>query len=702
MQVHDFGEEGDVAYLVMEFVKGRDLKSFFDKNERFDLREAVRVMCELCDALDFAHRGGIIHRDVKPGNVMLDPEMRAKLTDFGVARVQDPGASPMTQAGTMVGTPAYMSPEQITGRPADARSDVFSAGIILYQFLTGEMPFTGAGAWTIAKKIMQDEPALPSMIDTAISPLFDAVVARALAKQPEQRYQSARLLGAALRQALEGKSADEAATVVQAPGKPRAAAAATSVHDADVEFWRSIKDGAEARGFELYLEQFPNGIYAKLAQHKLSSLRGAPQAAEPGEKVPPSHERTAKRRPALVAPLLIGVAVVVLGAGAWFAWKQTPPDGPIAKTAGDAGKAVAEERAAAGKLAAAKAADEKAQAEKAAAEQAAAEKAAKEKQLSEKQAAEKAAQEKAEAARFAAVKAVAEKQLADRAAAEKKASEKARLVKVAEEKAAEEANARAAAEKAAEQARLAKVAEEKLASIQSAVPAPAARPGRSFRDCDVCPEMVMIPAGSFTMGSPDSEPMRAFYEGPQHQVTISRSFAAGRYEVTFDEWDACVREGGCSHNPSDAGGGRGRRPVFQVSWNDAKEYVAWLSRKTGKTYRLLSEAEWEYVARAGTTTAFSFGASVSPQQANYSYAGSPTGAKQGKKVAVGSYAPNAFGLYDLHGNVREWVEDCWNEDYTGAPGDGSARTSGNCGRRVLRGGSWNDDPRSLRSASRAN
>src|SRR5438477_2152503 len=138
VQVYDFGQEGNVAYLVMEFIKGKELKAFFDANERFDLKEAVRIMGELCDALEFAHNAGIIHRDIEPANVMLDAQARTKLTDFGVARVQDSDKTvEKTQAGTMVGTPAYMSPEQITGVNVDTRSDVFSAGIILYQFLTG-------------------------------------------------------------------------------------------------------------------------------------------------------------------------------------------------------------------------------------------------------------------------------------------------------------------------------------------------------------------------------------------------------------------------------------------------------------------------------------------------------------------------------------------------------------------------------------
>src|ERR1041384_6270711 len=211
VQVYDFGEEGDIAYLVMEFIKGKELKTLFDASERFDLKEAVRIMGELCDALDFAHNAGIIHRDIKPANVMLDAQARTKLTDFGVARVQDSDKTSVerTQAGTMVGTPAYMSPEQITGANIDKRTDVFSAGIILYQFLTGEKPFTGSGAWTIAKKIIQEEPPLPSSLNNAITPIFDAVVNKALAKNPDQRFQSARDLGVALKRALEGRAEED-------------------------------------------------------------------------------------------------------------------------------------------------------------------------------------------------------------------------------------------------------------------------------------------------------------------------------------------------------------------------------------------------------------------------------------------------------------------------------------------------------------
>src|SRR5262249_50892071 len=163
--------------------------------------------------------------------------------------------------------------------------------------------------------------------------------------------------------------------------------------------------------------------------------------------------------------------------------------------------------------------------------------------------------------------------------------------------------------------------------------------------------------------------------------------------VTFDEWDACVQDGGCrGYAPADQGWGRGRRPVINVSWDDAKAYVTWLSGKTGRSYRLPSEAEREYVTRAGTTTPFWWGSSISLREANYNgtvaYAGGPTGESRQGTVPVDSFEPNPWGLYQVHGNVFEWVEDCWQAGYADAPPDGSARTPAGCQDRVIRGGSW--------------
>ncbi len=225
----------------------------------------------------------------------------------------------------------------------------------------------------------------------------------------------------------------------------------------------------------------------------------------------------------------------------------------------------------------------------------------------------------------------------------------------------------------------------------------------SFTDCPICPEMGALPADSFEMGSPPSEVGRDNDEGPQHDVRVP-AFAIGKYEVTFAEWDACVADGACEQRPEDRGWGRGDLPVINVSWEDTQQYVDWLSGQTGKTYRLPSEAEWEYAARAGTTTPFHFGGTISTAQANYdgsyTYAGGAEGEYRRRPVPVGSFPPNAFGLHDVHGNVWEWVQDCWNNNYEGAPPDGRPWEIGDCNTRVLRGGSWIYRPEGLRSASR--
>ena len=269
-------------------------------------------------------------------------------------------------------------------------------------------------------------------------------------------------------------------------------------------------------------------------------------------------------------------------------------------------------------------------------------------------------------------------------------------------------------------------------------------PGQTLRDCASCPEMVVVPAGTFIMGSPESEAgrLRVVYdqegeaidwttqdtvrleveadqrlvivEGPQRYVTIAAPFAVGVYEVTFDEWDACARGGGCGGLiPDHEGWGRGRRPVINVSWSEARSYAEWLSRTTGETYRLPSEAEWEYVARAGTETARYWG-ETDAAQCRHANGADATALREYPNwitvscsdeypgtAPVGSFAPNAFGLYDALGNVWEWTLDCWNERYSGAPADGSAWESGDCSDRVSRGGGWLNGPGRLRSASRS-
>jgi len=226
-------------------------------------------------------------------------------------------------------------------------------------------------------------------------------------------------------------------------------------------------------------------------------------------------------------------------------------------------------------------------------------------------------------------------------------------------------------------------------------------PGQSFRECAKdCPEMVVVPAGAFMMGSPKTETGRFDDEDPQHKVTFARPFAVGKFEVTFADWDACVSLGGCRQDSrgSDEGWGRGNRPIIYVNWEDAQQYVAWLAKMTGKPYRLLTEAEWEYAARAGTTTAYFWGDDVGTDNANCKGCFSKFEGRQ--SAPVGSFAANAFGLHDMHGNVEEWVEDCYHDSYEGAPADGSAWTEADCSRRVVRSGSWDGQKGNARAAYR--
>ena len=228
------------------------------------------------------------------------------------------------------------------------------------------------------------------------------------------------------------------------------------------------------------------------------------------------------------------------------------------------------------------------------------------------------------------------------------------------------------------------------------------------------PKMVALPAGEFMMGPTPDEPIQLAKEQPPHKVTISRPFAISQHEITFAEFDMFVAATGY-RMPSDKGWGtlhwgRTNMPVFDVSWHDAQRYVEWLSQQTGELYYLPSEAQWEYAARAGTTTAFHTGDCIHTDQANfhgrYEFGDCPLPPLyRGKTVPVGSFEPNAWKIYDVHGNIFEWTQDCWHTDYNDAPTDGSAWVyegdNVDCERRVLRGGSWSGRPADIRSAARS-
>jgi formylglycine-generating enzyme required for sulfatase activity len=262
------------------------------------------------------------------------------------------------------------------------------------------------------------------------------------------------------------------------------------------------------------------------------------------------------------------------------------------------------------------------------------------------------------------------------AKAKRKAEEKRKAKAEAKRKAEEEVKRKAEAE-AEKQAKVKRKEEERIAEMSRTLKKELALTG----------EMVNIPAGNFRMGDINSTGW--YRERPVHTVNIS-SFKMGKHEVTFDQWDACATDGGCNgYNPRDKRWGRGKRPVIYVSWDDAQSFVNWLNKKTSGGYRMPSEAEWEYAARAETETQYPWGNDIGQNHANCKGCGSRWGNIE--TAPVGSFPTNAFGLHDMHGNVFEWTQDCWNNNYDGAPSDGLAWTSGKCSERVFRGGSWRSE-----------
>jgi len=294
VSVYDSDRDGDVAFLVMEYIHGDDLKHHLDRGVRYSLEQSLKMVRELLSALDYAHKQGIVHRDIKPANLLLEPGGRVKLTDFGVARIQDSGEATRTQ-GSMVGTLKYMSPEQVQGQKIDSRADLFSVGVMLYQLLTDKRPFDGDNDFSIIHQIIGHTPAAPSSINNRLPAAIDAVVARALAKDREERFATARDFATALQSAMRraedstvvppadpfrkaDTSGSAASIVPTAPGvvsgTSNGSSPATVTQELELVYWKDIKDSVDAEELEGFLVRFPEGIYADLARRRLRKLAG--------------------------------------------------------------------------------------------------------------------------------------------------------------------------------------------------------------------------------------------------------------------------------------------------------------------------------------------------------------------------------------------------------------------------------------------
>ena len=314
VSVYDSDRDLDIAYLVMEFIEGDDLKYHLDRGKVYTLAQTLGIMRDLLSALDYAHQQSIVHRDIKPANLLIEASGRVKLTDFGVARIQNSGEATRTQ-GTMVGTLKYMSPEQIQGHPVDARADLFAAGIVLYQLLTGKRAFDAETDFALIQQIISHEPAAPSQLNPQLPPALDAVMARALAKSRNQRYATAQAFSEALQEAsrqaadptvISPSSLADKRTAASTwtatlragesllgtqPGSGLTTDTATPIHmgtntsgsivaqELELVYWKDIKDSTDVEDIEVFLAKFPAGVYADLARRRLKKLVQPPGEA---------------------------------------------------------------------------------------------------------------------------------------------------------------------------------------------------------------------------------------------------------------------------------------------------------------------------------------------------------------------------------------------------------------------------------------
>ena len=593
VRVHRVFEARGTAYMVTEYVEGRTLAAEFKDEGPLAETRVREVLLALTDGLSAVHAADLLHRDIKPGNVMARQDGTPVLIDFGAAR-QAIGRH--SRSVTAVLTPGYAPIEQYSARGNQGPwTDIYALGAVAYWALGGGVP----------------EDATERIRNDPLRPLTEAVPGR---------------VGVELARAVD------AALAVTEEDRPQSLTA-----------WRALLEGRAA--------------------HVAPEVSRAPTPAdggEPGTGLVPAP----RRRWWLASAAAAGLVAVVLLAALAVPWNGAFID--------------------------------------------------------ETGAADGEAQTSANASPTA------------EAASGTPDSGHLDSLRTAGDEAAR-VEARGEVERAAEAQREA----ERAAAAQRQ----ALAPGTVFRDCALCPELVVVPAGEFMMGSNPQDDGSRVEERPQHRVTVG-SFALGRYEVTRGEYAAFVEatshatDGGCFTmlvEPNTRGPGSWRwvrddqaswlvpgflqaasHPAVCVSWLDAQAYVEWLSAEGGKTYRLPSEAEWEYSARAGTVTTRYWGDGSFTQcgnanggdntleqrlGGNWNFAECTDGVEE--TAPAGSFAPNAFGLYDMAGNVWEWVQDCWHESYDGAPRDGSDWTNGgDCGWRGLRGGAWNSSPANLRSALR--
>lgn len=760
VSVYDVGVVDQHHYIAMQYISGGDLKRKMSKEGAIEPKQALQILSDIASALGYAHKQGFIHRDVKSENILFREDQRAVLTDFGIVKAADSGTR-MTGTGMSIGTPHYMSPEQARGKEVDGRSDLYSLGIVFYEALTGRVPFQGEDSVAIGiMHVSEPIPELPEEF-SVYKPLMQRLLAKdpaaryqntdqlmqaieaiklvlktgqapALQRPPSKSRTRAMMLGIGTAAALAGaggvyyfstnqptlgpatQPTEDQVQLEQQPVVPLSVGNAILQVDSDPPGAEVLVNGNLVGTTPFYGENLPPGQHLLEVKHLYSqvvkqtvTLTGDAVLKRDIKLVPGIGDLTvlsepsgaqifiddklmSERTPATLKSLQAGKRSLRLQLDQYHtkeAEVEVLPEHTARFSAelkgGDlisvGSEWVEPDQAAEAFLVYAKQMAERGD-------------------VTQTRAALDKAREFGAAAR-------AEQFSANYLALAQQQQES--LAKVKAQVAA--ARGRGDAALAAYQRDAAITAFREAVKIDPQDPELGAlleqaqslyKVGEVFRDRvgdGWGPEMIVVPAGEFQMGSSDQEPGRDTNEGPRHLVKIARPFAVSRFEITFEEFDWFAETTGRAL-VKDRGWGRGRRPAINLSWSDAVAYTKWLSRATGKEYRLPSEAEWEYAARAGSDTQYWWGDQMTKDKGNCD--GCVGEWEERKTVAVGSYPANTFGLHDVVGNVFEWTADCYNNSYDGAPSDGSAWLEGNCGRRVFRGGSWYYGPRYARSAFR--
>ena len=714
VQVQHYFQAHGTAYIVMEYVEGETLSDLFKRKGTLTESELKHILLPLLAGLIEVHEAGILHRDIKPGNILLRAaDGSPVLVDFGAAR-QAVGAR--SRSVTAVLTPGYAPIEQYSSRGHQGPwTDIYALGGVCYQALTGTVPEEAMDRIRQDPMISITEAAKGKAADSFLS-----AIDWSLRVEEADRPQGIRVWRSAL---LGEEAIPEPATTgttaqtqqVPAPDKTRktairwllatgillliGAGAWWSIHEYPELFGQGTGETPTVTEQEVPAEspaEPPQETETQQIEESVASAEDTPppdiaEAEQPAPKDPvlsPEESEVARLLAAAEADLKARRLTSPAGNNAWDRYQQVlgiDPANPDAISGMERvierymelfGSAVVQEDFGQAESYLARIRD-----------------------LHPDSPSLLSGRRQLDDARQARADRLAEQER------QRQAEEAARQVALERQRIAQAIEEHWTAFEAALEVEDLDEAADILARVRDLNPEAqgvAVREQRlagarqSVLERDYAGEMVDIPGGTFRMGDLSGEGDDD--ERPVHTVTVP-AFRMGKYEVTFAQWDACVADGGCGgYRPDDEGWGRGNRPVINVSWEDAQSYIDWLNHKTGGKFRLPTEAEWEYAARAGSTTKYHFGDSESQLCRYANHADSSTDYSNRNKscsdgvgertATVGRYQPNSYGTYDMHGNVWEWVQDCWNDSYVGAPTDGNAWTRGDCSRRVYRGGSW--------------